>query len=450
MCPSFKVTREEKHSTRGRAHLLNEMLRGDSPLQDGWRSEAVKEALDLCLACKGCKADCPMSVDMAMYKSEFLSHYYEGRSRPVTAYSMGLIDVWAQLASHAPRLANFFTQTPVLRAIAKKLAGIAPQRQIPRFAERTFKDWFRKRRRPAAATAREPVVLWADTFNNYFHPRSAIAAVEVLEAAGFEVIVPGEHLCCGRPLYDFGMLDLAKVYLQRVLTHLKPHLEAGTPIVGLEPSCVSVFRDELKQLMPADIDAQRLSARVFLLSEFLDQFAKDFQPPRLPARAVVHGHCHHKAVLNKMSDEKRWFEKLGIEAELLDSGCCGMAGSFGFENTKDHYDVSMKAGEDVLLPAVRQAGEKTLVVADGFSCREQIEQGTSRRALHFAEVVQLALRKTSPKEGSDMEDFDVVESYSRALEDAGVTRPARLAGWLLAGGALTLLTLFQVSRKWRS
>ncbi|MFL6213736.1 MAG: FAD-binding and (Fe-S)-binding domain-containing protein [Blastocatellia bacterium] len=385
MCPSYRVTREEMHSTRGRGHLLFEMFEGN-PLDEGWRSEAVREALDLCLACKGCKSDCPMNVDMATYKAEFLSHYYEGRLRPRHAYSMGLIYWWARLASLAPALANFFTQTPVLGDVMKWIGGVARKRQMPRFAPQTFKQWFAER------ATRNPdgprVILWPDTFNNHFFPRTAGAAVEVLEAAGFRVEVPRASLCCGRPLYDFGMLDKAESLLSEILDALRPAIRAGVPVVGLEPSCVAVFRDELINLFAHDEDARRLSHQIFLFSEFLEKQAIDFKLPRLPQHAIVHGHCHHKAVM-KMDDEARILDRLGLEYDLLDSGCCGMAGSFGFE--REHYDVSIAVGEYELLPHIRRAPKDALIIADGFSCREQIAQTTDRRALHLAEVIAAAL-----------------------------------------------------------
>jgi len=387
MCPSFMVTREEEHSTRGRTHLLFEMLQGN-PIKNGWRDEHVKEALDLCLACKGCKGDCPVHVDVATYKAEFLSHYYQGRLRPITAYSMGLIYWWARFGSLMPGVANFFSQTPLLRNVAKAIAGIAPERRIPVFAPQTFKQWFRQREPRNEGSPR--VILWADTFNNHFHPEAAQAAVEVLEAVGYQVEVPERSLCCGRPLYDFGMLDTAKRLLRQVLDTLRPQIAAGIPLVGLEPSCVAVFRDELRNLFPGDADARRLSRQSFLLSEFLEKQVQNYQFPPLQRKAIVQGHCHHKAIM-KMRDEQAVLAKLGLDVEVLDSGCCGMAGSFGFE--KDHYDVSIKVGERVLLPAVRDAAEDTLIIADGFSCREQIAQTTDRRALHLAQVIQMAMHQ---------------------------------------------------------
>ena len=350
MCPSYMVTREEKDSTRGRARLLWEMLNGEV-LTDGWKSEAVKDALDLCLACKGCKNDCPVNVDMATYKAEFLSHYYEGRLRPRHAYAMGWINRWAELASLAPDLANFFSQTPGLSALAKFLGGIDQRRHMPRFARQTFKEWFR-RRTPRNQDA-PPVVLWPDTFNNYLTPEAAKAAVEVLEAAGRQVWVPRANLCCGRPLYDFGMLDQAKAYLRDILQTLRPQIQAGVPVVGLEPSCVAVFRDELNGLFPHDKDAMRLSKQTFLLSEFLNREVEDYRLPRLERKALVHFHCHHKSVLGK-KDEEELLKKMGLDYSAPEDGCCGMAGSFGFEAGHGHYDVSVACGERVLLPAVRK------------------------------------------------------------------------------------------------
>ncbi len=385
MCPSYMVTREEKDSTRGRARLLFEMLRGD-PLQDGWRNDAVRDALDLCLACKGCKGDCPVEVDMATYKAEFYSHYYAGRIRPRHAYSMGLIYWWARLASYAPSAVNLVTHAPVLSRIAKSLGGIAPQRMIPRFAGETFTAWFR-RRRPVNGGAPE-VLLWPDTFNNNFHPDVAKSAVEVLEHAGFRVTIPGRSLCCGRPLYDFGMLKTAKSLLRQILRELSPQIQAGTPLIGLEPSCLAVFRDEMTNLLPHDWNARRLREQCFTLAEFLEERQKTGAIPRLARKAVVHGHCHQKAVLT-MKSEERLYDSMGLDFRVLDSGCCGMAGSFGFE--REHYPISVACADRVLIPEVRKADDDALIVADGFSCREQISQLTHKQARHTAEVLRMAL-----------------------------------------------------------
>ncbi len=295
MCPSYMVTKEEMHSTRGRAHLLFEMLQGD-PMQGGWRNDTVREALDLCLACKGCRTECPMNVDMATYKAEFLAHYYEGRLRPRHAYAMGLIYWWARLGSLMPGLVNFVTHLPVVGPALQSLGGISTERKMPCIRPR---DVSRPggARRPIRNQGSPRVILWPDTFNNHFHPQTAQAAVEVLEDAGFQVVVPRKSLCCGRPLYDFGMLPTAKALLREILDTLQPEIAASTPMVGLEPSCVAVFRDELMNLFPMDEDAKRLSSQSFILSEFLEQKAPDYRLPRLKRKALVQKHCHHEHVM---------------------------------------------------------------------------------------------------------------------------------------------------------
>jgi FAD/FMN-containing dehydrogenase/Fe-S oxidoreductase len=387
MCPSYMVTLEEEHSTRGRAHLLFELLQGE--VIDGcWKNEQVKQALDLCLACKACKAECPANVDLATYKAEFLSHYYEGKQRPLHAYAFGMIDRWAELASVAPRVANFLSSAPGSKHLLEKALSLAPERRLPKLAALSFQRWARKQR--PVADARPSVILWADTFNNYFRPETSQAAFEVLNHAGFNVRVPESHLCCGRPLYDFGMLDKAKEYLRQILQVLGQEIDAGLPIVVLEPSCASVFRDELRNLFPEDARADRLRRQTFLLSEFLQR--QGYEPPQLTQKIMLHGHCHHKAIM-KMTDEEGLLRKMGADVKALDAGCCGMAGPFGFEREK--YAVSQALGERVLLPAVRQALTGTLILSDGFSCREQIFQATGRRALHLAEVLQQALRHTN-------------------------------------------------------
>jgi Fe-S oxidoreductase len=398
MCPSYQATWEEKHSTRGRARLLFEMMRGDV-LEDGWRSEEVKEALDLCLACKGCKNECPVRVDMATYKAEFLAHYYEGRVRPRQAYALGLIMFWARLASKAPRLANALAANP----LGKRLAGIAPERTPPRFADEPFASWFARRGGTLEQEGRR-VVLWPDTFTNYFEPQIAKAAVEVLEAAGCSVELPRGHLCCGRPLYDFGMLDLARRQLEQILERLRPEIRAGVEVVGLEPSCVDVFRDELLNMLPHDEDAKRLSKQTFSFVEFLTE-RLDWRPPTLEAKAVVQGHCHHRAAEKDMAHDRTLLDRLGVDYEILDTGCCGMAGSFGY-HAGEHYDVSVAVAEHSLLPKLEETPQSTLVVADGFSCRGQIEQLGGREPLHIAELVQRALResgRTGPEKAEPSE-----------------------------------------------
>jgi len=379
MCPSFRVTREEKHSTRGRAHLLWEMTNG-GVIKGQWQDEDVKSSLDLCLSCKGCKSDCPVAVDVATYKAEFLSHHFEGKRRPLSHYGFGQIDRWARVAAHGPWLANLFTQTPWLREAAKTVAGISPKRSIPAFAKETFRNRFAQR--PVSATPGEApqVLLWPDTFNNYFHPETAIAAVDVLEASGYRVSLPGGQVCCGRPLYDFGMLDRAKQLLLRTMNLLAKEIAGGIPIVVLEPSCASVFRDELLNLFPGDHRARQLASQVFLLSEFLENQAPGFQLPQIGRPALVHGHCHQKSVM-KMTSQEAVLQRLGIDYSMPAPGCCGMAGAFGFE--KETCDMSLAIGELELLPAVRRAPSDWMIIADGFSCREQIEQCTGRKTQHL-------------------------------------------------------------------
>ena len=430
MCPSFMVTREEKHSTRGRAHLLWEMLK-NGPDGHGWRDESVKEALDLCLACKGCKGDCPVNVDVATYKAEFLSHYWEGRLRPRYAYAFGLIDQTARWASIAPGFANLFTQLSGLSSVAKLAAGMPQQRQIPAFAPYTFKSWFRKNRPKESGDKR--VILWADTFNNYFFPETAQAAAQVLADAGCDVQVPIQHLCCGRPLYDYGFLDLAKTYLHKVLHALRDDIEAGTPIVVLEPSCASVFRDELNELMPNHPLANKMASQTLLLSEFLDR--EHYQPPKLKRKAIVHGHCHHKAIM-RMDPEKKLLSAMGLDHQELDSGCCGMAGSFGYE--KDKYDTSIAVGERVLLPAVRKADVSTIIVADGFSCKEQVVQQTQRGALHLAEVIQFAKKHGKSGGPTAYPENEFIAPRLRA-QKRSMVRAGIITGAIVAGGVYYLL-----------
>ena len=429
MCPSFRVTREEEHCTRGRAHLLWEMAKGEV-IRDGWRSQEVKDSLDLCLSCKGCKSDCPVSVDLASYKAEFLSHYHERRLRPLNHYAFGNIDFWARLASNAPGLVNITTQLPFLRDIAKLLTGIPRQRDIPAFAPRTFKSWF-SRHRPRNPDG-PAVVLWPDTFNNYFRPHTAKAAVEVLETAGFNVLLPQRNLCCGRPLYDFGMLDRAERLLVQIMDAMVPEIEAGIPIIGLEPGCVTVFRDELINLFPRDERAQRLSRQTFLLSEFLESY-KDLIPvPKLQRKAIVHGHCHHKSVL-KMDAEWAILSRMGLDYQTPSQGCCGMAGSFGFED--DKYDVSIAIGELELLPAVRRAPPDWLVIANGFSCREQIRQETDRQALHLAEILQIALQEGPSGLAGSYPERHLVRDQEAEIRRSMQTSALAVAG-LATGGAL--------------
>ena len=386
MCPSYQVTREEKHSTRGRARLLFEMLRGEV-ITDGWQSKEVFDALDLCLACKGCTNDCPVNVDMPTYKAEFLYRHYKSwkRHRPRYAYAFGFIDQAAKLASRFPELANLATQTPGLRRLTRWAAGVDQQRPLPPFAPMTLQQWF-KRRGGTINPGGRPVVVFPDTFNNHLHTDVGIACVEAIEAAGWRVIMPEGHLCCGRPLYDYGFLDTAERYLRQVIDQLRPYLRDGTPIVGMEPSCLAVFRDELGKILPHDDDAARLAAHALHFGEFFERYQLDV--PHLQGQALLWGHCHHRAT-GGIDPEQQVLERMGLDVQALSGGCCGLAGSWGFEKGK--YQISMECGDQALLPAVRQASPETVVVANGFSCKTQIaDAGTGRRALHLGEVMQLA------------------------------------------------------------
>jgi Fe-S oxidoreductase/FAD/FMN-containing dehydrogenase len=387
MCPSYMATREEKHSTRGRAHLLWEMLEG-GVIRDGWRSQEVHEALDLCLSCKACKTECPVNVDMATWKAEFLAHHYEGHRHPLQHYAFGFLDRWARFASVAPALVNLPLRTVGIRSLVKFAAGVAHQRELPRFAAKSFRKQFLASRGAANGNARDSaqqVLLWPDTWNNYFHPQALQSAAKLLKASGHAVVIPPKHICCGRPLYDFGFLDQARAYLLRVLDELAPQIAQGTPVVMLEPSCASVFRDELLNFFPNDERAQWLAKQTVMLGEHLAQSPNTWQPPEMPGRRiVVHGHCHQKSLLT-MKDDMALLRATGADVTLLDSGCCGMAGPFGFE--RDKFEVSQTLAERVLLPAVRAAGPQDLIVTNGFSCREQIAQNSPRRAVHLAEVL---------------------------------------------------------------
>jgi FAD/FMN-containing dehydrogenase/Fe-S oxidoreductase len=387
MCPSFMATREEKYTTRGRARLLFEMLQGEI-VTDGWQSDEVMDALDLCLACKGCTNDCPVDVDMPTYKAEFLYHRFKGRLRPRPrhAYAFGLIDQVARFASRMPEVVNLLGHTPPFAQALKLAAGMTQQRELPEFAPLTLQRWFRERGGTRNPRGRK-VVLFPDTFNNHFHTDVGVAAVEAIEAAGWQVVMPQGHVCCGRPLYDYGFLDLAERYLRRNLEALREWYRDGVPIVGMEPSCLAVFKDELGKLLPHDDDARRLRRNAYHFGEFFREFG--IEPPKLSRKALLWGHCHHKAT-GGMDPERELLEEMGVEAESLTAGCCGLAGSWGFE--AGHHEVSMQVGEQGLLPRVRELPLDHLVIANGFSCKTQIEGGdTGRRALHLAQVMKMAL-----------------------------------------------------------
>jgi FAD/FMN-containing dehydrogenase/Fe-S oxidoreductase len=383
MCPSFRATREEQHSTRGRAHLLAEMLNGEV-ITDGWRSTEVHDALDLCLSCKGCLSDCPVDVDMATYKAEFLHQHYRRRLRPASHYSMGWLPLWLRVSARMPRLANAAGRSKVLSGLLKRLGGIAPERALPEFARTPFTKAQADLRRQASGERK--VVLWPDSFNNYLTPSVLDAAYEVLTAAGYDVVLPDRGVCCGLTWVSTGQLDVARRVLRRTLDVLAPYLDAGYEVAGLEPSCTALFRGDLPALLPGDARAELLASRTATFAELLERAPIPFAA--LDVDAITQVHCHQHAVLGFTADESA-LASAGIRNKTLDSGCCGLAGNFGFE--RGHYDVSKAVAEDRMLPAIRAASSETVVVSDGFSCRTQIAQESGREAVHLAELLRRAL-----------------------------------------------------------
>jgi FAD/FMN-containing dehydrogenase/Fe-S oxidoreductase len=428
MCPSYQVTREEKHSTRGRARLLFEMLRGEV-ITDGWQSREVADALDLCLACKGCTSDCPVNVDIPTYKAEFLYHHFRSlrRWRPRYAYAFGFIDQAARLASAMPELANIATQTPVLSRIAKTLGGIDRRRPLPTFAPITLQQWFASR--PVVNAGGPRVVLFPDTFNNRLHTDVGVACVEALEAAGWQVVMPQGHICCGRPLYDYGFLDVAERYLHQLISRLRNEIRAGTPIVGMEPSCLAVFKDELPKLFPHDDDADRLVRNSYHFAEFLDAFDVAV-PCASGARALLWGHCHQRATGGVDADQQI-LERMGIDVQPVSGGCCGLAGSWGFEEGK--YQLSLDCGEQALLPAIRKNPD-ALVVANGFSCQTQISDAGAASPLHLAQVMAMARKSADVRSAlppSRPEPASRVRATRVAVPIAAIGAAAAGASWAL-------------------
>ncbi|MFI6089277.1 FAD-binding and (Fe-S)-binding domain-containing protein [Streptomyces sp. NPDC051218] len=399
MCPSFRATGEEEHSTRGRARMLHEMLAGDV-VTDGWRSEEVRDALDLCLSCKGCRSDCPVGVDMATYKAEFLHHHYEGRRRPAAHYAMGWLPLWLRLASRTRTagVANALAGVGVLASLAKRLGGIAPEREIPRLAGETFRRWFRARGASEPAGGGPAVVLWPDTFTDHLSPGVGRAAVRVLEDAGLRVVVPPGDVCCGLTYVSTGQLDRARAVMRRTLERMGPLLDSGALLVVLEPSCAAALKTDLVELLGGGDGraefgrAKELAARVRTFAQALEELAPQWSPPRVGRPVVGQTHCHQHAVLGDGA-ERRLREKAGLEGELS-GGCCGLAGNFGFE--AGHYEVSRACAEEQLLPSVKAGSERgAVILADGFSCRTQLEQlGDGARGRHLAEVLAEGLEET--------------------------------------------------------
>ncbi|MGY1616237.1 FAD-binding and (Fe-S)-binding domain-containing protein [Geodermatophilus sp. SYSU D00691] len=379
MCPSWPATREEKDTTRGRARVLQEMLAPGGPVRD-WRSPEVHEALDLCLSCKGCSRDCPTGVDMATYKAEVLHQSYRRRLRPRSHYTLGQLPRWADVAARVPRLANAVMGSRLGGALAKWSAGMDQRREVPPFARETFRAWWADR--PAASGEGRPVALWVDSFTDHFAPSVAQAAVTVLEDAGYRVQVPGADTCCGLTWITTGQLDAARRILGPTVRALAPLAEAGVPIVGVEPSCTAVLRGEAVDLLD-DPAAAAVKAATRTLAELLAD-TPGWTPPSLTGLEVVaQPHCHHAAVLGWAADE-RLLRAAGATVTRL-GGCCGLAGNWGVE--RGHHDVSVAIAEQQLLPAVRDLSPDAVVLADGFSCRTQLDQLAGRRGLHLAELL---------------------------------------------------------------
>jgi FAD/FMN-containing dehydrogenase/Fe-S oxidoreductase len=383
MCPSYLATRDEKDSTRGRARVLQELANGS--LVDGFRSDAVRDALDLCLSCKGCSSDCPAGVDMATYKSEALHQRYRRRLRPPAHYALGWLPRWARLAARAPRLANAALRRPSLAALAKRAGGIDARRPLPQFARETLRTLAAAR--PAAGSGR-PVLLWADTFTNHFSPEVGLAAIGVLEDAGYSVRLTERPVCCGLTWISTGQLDGARSRLRATLDALAPALVEGIPIVGLEPSCTAVLRHDIAELLPDDPRSGQVVAATVTLAELLAA-TPGWSPPRLDTvRAVAQPHCHQHAVMGWAAD-RRLLADAGADVDAV-GGCCGLAGNFGVE--RGHYDVSVAVAETALLPAVRAASADAVVLADGFSCRTQLQQLAGVHSVHLAQLLDAALR----------------------------------------------------------
>ncbi|MEV5187937.1 FAD-binding and (Fe-S)-binding domain-containing protein [Streptomyces werraensis] len=415
MCPSFRATGEEEHSTRGRARLLHEMLAGEL-VTDGWRSTEVRDALDLCLSCKGCRSDCPVGVDMATYKAEFLHHHYAGRRRPAAHYAMGWLPVWLSWAARTRTagVANALASVRPLARAAKRMGGIAGEREIPSLATEPFSRWWRRRRRSAEDDG-PLVVLWPDTFTEHLSPSVGRAAVRVLEAAGMRVVLPptlrprsggrvGDarsrsplslltarrgRVCCGLTYISTGQLDRARAVVRRTLDLLEPVLATDAPLVVLEPSCAAALRTDAPELVHDDPRAAHLASRVVTFAEALERYAPDWTPPAVNRPVTGQTHCHQHAVLGDGPD-RRLREAAGLTGELA-GGCCGLAGNFGFE--RGHEDVSRACAEEQLLPSVREAPQDAVVQADGFSCRTQLEQLGGVRGRHLAEILAEALEE---------------------------------------------------------
>ncbi len=389
MCPSYRATREEKDSTRGRARVLEEMING-SLITGGWRAPEVHDALDLCLACKGCASDCPTGIDMATYKSEVLHQAYRRRVRPRSHYTLGWLPRWTRLASRMPTIANLALNLPGLKPIAMAAAGVDARRGLPRFARTTFRARAAQSGVPTGVPAlgadtpgaATPALIFVDSFSDAFDPAVGEATVAVLRRAGYAPRYTGESVCCGLTWITTGQLDAAKRILARTIDQLYPAALAGVPIVGLEPSCTAVLRHDAVELLGSDT-ARVVAAATRTLAEVLAD-TPGYEPPALrDVEVVAQPHCHHHAVLGWSADEAL-LRRAGARVTRL-GGCCGLAGNFGVE--RGHYEVSIAVAQDQLLPAVSAAGPDTVILADGFSCRTQLADLAPRRGIHLAQLL---------------------------------------------------------------
>jgi Fe-S oxidoreductase len=395
MCPSYRVTGDEQHLTRGRANSLRLALSGQLGA-DALVSDAMHDTMDLCVGCKGCRRECPTGIDMAKMKVEFLHQYHQRHGRSLKDRLIAYLPRYAPLATRFAVILNLRERDGWLARRGEKMLGLSARRSLPQWRRDPFDD--RAQAAPGTATTRGDVVLLVDTFNRYFEPDNARAAKAVLSAAGYRVLSvqagDGDRpLCCGRSFLATGMVDEARSEARRMLDALRPHVDRGIPIIGLEPSCLLTLRDEFHSMMPGD-ETRALAAQALLLEEFLarEQQAGRLQlalKPLAARRALVHGHCHQKAFATMNALQQTLALIPQLEVEVIDSGCCGMAGAFGYE--ADHYELSMKMAELDLLPAVRSAADDTLLVANGTSCRHQIRDGAQRTARHIACVLQDAL-----------------------------------------------------------
>ncbi len=386
MCPSFRATREEKYSTRGRARLFFELLKGEV-IEGGWQSEELKDSLDLCLSCKGCKTDCPTNVNIARYKTEFLNRYYTNKRRPLMDTMIGRIGEWLPHATRLSPVLNYAMGNPLVRT-AGAWFGLAKEAKFPAIAPQSFR---------AGATAQRilsnqgtgsgtDVLLWVDSFNNGFTPRVLEAGVQVLESLGFTVKLMKRHVCCGRPYYDVGMIDQAKANLAQILDQLEPVLDENMPVLVLEPSCLSVFRDEMPGLFPQDLRAQKLEQSIMTLSEFIR--SRGLELPVIDEDVRIHGHCHQKSC-GSMAAEQGVLQQLGGKGQVIQAGCCGVAGAYAYHAKT--APIAKAIGEQQFKPHIDRIPEETPVVADGFSCRGQIRNVSGREAMHLAEYLAKVL-----------------------------------------------------------